>query len=74
MSSIWFLPAALAVVAVLLAWWALRTVTEQAEGLRRDLRAIPVLADRSRAVRTQVERTRGATDATGDYFGARLHK
>ena len=74
MSSLWFLPAALAVIAVLLAWWALRTVTEQAEGLRRDLRAIPVLADRSRAVRAQVERTRGATDATGDYFGTRLHK
>jgi len=74
MSSLWFLPAALAVIAVLLAWWALRTVTEQAEGLRRDLRAIPVLADRSRAVRSQVERTRGATDATGDYFGTRLRK
>jgi len=74
MSSLWFVPVVLAVVALLLAWWALRTVTEQAEGLRQDLRAIPVLADRSRAVRTQVERTRGATDATGDYFGARLHK
>ena len=74
MSAIWLMPAVLAVVAVLTAWWCLRTVAEQAEGLRRDLRAIPVLADRSRVVRAQAERTRGATDATGDYFGARLHQ
>lgn len=74
MSSIWLMPAVLAVVSVLLAWWALRTVNEQAEGLRRELRAIPVLADRSRAVRAQVERTQGATDATGNYFGTRLQK
>ncbi|MGZ4681609.1 MAG: hypothetical protein ACXWA3_03345 [Acidimicrobiales bacterium] len=74
MSALWLMPALLAVVAVGLAWWSLRTVSEQADGLRRDLRAIPVLADRSRVVRAQAERTRGATDATGDYFGARLHK
>jgi hypothetical protein len=74
MSSLWLMPTVLAVLAVVLAWWALRTVSQQAEALRRDLRAIPVLADRSRAVRAQAERTQGATDATGDYFGTRLHK
>ena len=74
MSAIWLMPALLTALAVAVAWWALRTVSEQADELRRDLRTIPVLADRSRTVRAQAERTRGATDATGDYFGARLHK
>ena len=74
MSAIWFVPALLAVVAVVVAWWSLRTVAEQADQLRRDLRAIPVLADRSRVVRAEADRVRGATDATGDYFGARLHQ
>ncbi len=74
MSAIWLMPAGLAVVAVVVAWWSLRTVAEQADELRRDLRTIPVLTDRARLVRAQAERTRGATDATGDYFGARLHQ
>ena len=68
------MPALLAVIAVAVAWWSLKAIAEQSDGLRRDLRAIPVLAERSRAIRAQAERTRGATDATGDYFGSRLHK
>jgi hypothetical protein len=74
MSAIWMMPAVLATVAVLVAWWSLRTVRDQADGLRRELRTVPVLADRSRSVRARAERVQGATDATGDYFGARLHQ
>jgi hypothetical protein len=74
MSPLWLMPALLAVVAVVLAWWSLRSIAAQSTELRRDLRTIPVLADRSRAIRSQAERTRGATDATCDYFGSRLHK
>ena len=74
MSAIWSVPVILTGLAVLVAWWALRTVSDESDGLRRDLQAIPVLADRSRAVQAQAERTRGATDATGDYFGTRLHQ
>jgi hypothetical protein len=74
MSAVWSIPAILTVVAVVVGWWSLRTVGQQADELRRELRAIPVLADRSRTVRAQAERTRGATDATGDYFGTRLRQ
>jgi len=74
MSAIWLLPALLALTALGLAWWSLRAIAEQSAEIRRGLQAIPVLADRTRAIRAQAERTRGATDATGDYFGSRLHK
>jgi hypothetical protein len=74
MNALWTIPATLTVVALLVTWWTLRTVGDEALRLRRELRAIPVLADRSRAVRAQAERTGDARHATHDSFGSRLRQ
>ena len=64
MSWIWLAPAGLAVVAVAVSVWALRTLDAEAEHLRDAWRAVPALAQQGRTVRA--EAARGRSGPPGD--------
>jgi cytochrome c-type biogenesis protein CcmH/NrfF len=70
MALIWMAPAVTLVVACVLTWrWQL-SIERRTEQLQGELRALPILADDTRSVRTRSDQIARATTATGAYFGS----
>ena len=74
MALIWFVPVGLALVACALLWRWQQAIDTETTRLRSEMRTLPVLASRARAVRREAERTADATDAAADVFGSHLRQ
>ena len=74
MAYIWSVPVTITVVACLLGYRWYRVLDDELTSLRAELKALPVLASRSQAVRLQADRIARATDTTSDVFGSHLPK
>jgi hypothetical protein len=70
MAVIWLVPSALLLAALVLTWRWQQMIDRETDRLRSELRALPVLAEQARALRTQSRRTAGVVAATADFFGS----
>ena len=74
MAVIWFLPVGLTLLACALLWRWQQAIDAESSRLRTEMRTLPVLAARARAVGGEAERTAAATDAAADVFGSHLRQ
>ena len=74
MALIWLAPVSVPLVACAVIWRWVQAIDAETARLRKELRTLPVLASRTRAVRRQADRTAAATDSAADVFGSHLPK